>query len=125
MKFQIEVLEKGARASWWETYDKEEVVDEATARAYAKKMIDYFNSTLRSGEKRRSFVGGIKLIDEGTREHKWTKSNVVTLADHRGAFDNVTCKTCGARARRYGLWNLKMQRGYTAKKWKTCPGPQS
>lgn len=122
MKFQIEVGVKDGADVWWEPYDQEECHDEASIKAWATATIQRFNATLRDGEVARRFVGGVKIEGEGTRKHRWSKRNIMTQADHRGSFDNVYCTVCGATARRYELTRIKMQKPYTAKKWKFCPG---
>jgi len=122
MKFKIEVRHHGTSEVWWETFDKEEVTDEATAKAWAIKTIARFNDTLRPKELPREFAGGVLLLGAGTRKHDWSKMNLYTIEDHRGHYDNVECKNCGARARRYGLDRIKRQKGYTARKWDNCPG---
>ena len=121
MKFRIEVKNKTGDP-WWETYDKEEVVDEASGRAWAINLIEWFNSTLRNGEEKRYFTGSVEVLGKGTKKHRWRKKNIVTQADHHGAFDVMECERCGARARRYGLTSYKMQRGFTTKQYETCPG---
>lgn len=121
MNFKIQV--ESAGATWWETYDEPDCPDEAAIRAWAAAACERFNATLRGNETPRSFTGCIEIIGEGKGQgHSWTKMNLVSLQDHRGVFDNVRCTVCDARARRYGMDSIKMQKGFTAKKWKRCPG---
>lgn len=122
MKFQIEIAEQGVSERRWESFDEEECHDEASIKEWAEATVKRFNDSLRPGERPREFCGGIKIIGEGARLHRWTKRNLTTQGDWRGVFDNVQCTVCGARARRYGIDTIKMQKSYTAKKWKTCPG---
>lgn len=125
MKFRIEVQEKRRSTllpANWETYDKEEVVDEATARLFAEQTLEYFNSTLRTGELPRVFTGRVELLGEGTKQHRWRKLNSVTQMDHHGMFDRMECERCGAKARRYGLMSLKRTKPYDGKKYEHCPG---
>lgn len=124
MKFQIEVRDTKS-GPWWETFDEEECNDEASIKAWAEATIARYNDTLRPGERPRTFIGGIKILGDGTRKHRWTKTAIVTQADHRGTFDKVKCTACGAVARRYGLDRIKMQKPFTAKRWKNCPGPDT
>ena len=122
MKFQIEVRDERG-GPWWETFDEEECKDEASIKAWVERTIARYNDTLRPHESPRTFVGGIKIVGDGTRQHKWTKLNVFTQDDKaRGAYDKLRCTQCGAIARRYGVDHIKMQKGYTAKKWRSCPG---
>lgn len=122
MKFQIEVGVKVGADVWWESFDKEEVTNEATARKWGEKTIQAFNASLRRGEVARRFVGGVRLISEGVKEHKWVKLNWGTKSDHRGSFDMMRCERCGCEGRRYGLGEGGVKRGATwkAKKWKHC-----
>jgi len=123
MKFKIEVRDERS-GPWWETFDIEGCTDEARIRGWALATIKSFNDSLRPGESPRSFVGGIEIIDEGTKHHKWTKQNLGTKADHRGTFDLMKCAECGCTGRRYGLGELGIKRSaeFKAKKWVTCPG---
>ena len=125
MKFSIEVGTKGGTDAWWEDFDKEEVTDEATARAWAEKTIQRFNDTIqRQNEKPRRFVGGVKLLGGGTKEHRWVKLNLGTKSDHRGIFDMMRCERCKAEGRRYSFGQFGVKRGapWKAKKWAKCPG---
>lgn len=124
MKFRIESGHQGDTDAWWEDYDKEEVVDEATAKAWAQATIQSFNDTLRPKEKPRRFTGRVEFLGAGTKEHRWVKLNWTTKADHRGNFDMMRCERCGAEGRRYSLGQFGVKRGapWKAKKWIKCPG---
>ncbi len=124
MKFRMETGHQGKDDAWWENYDKEEVVDEASARQWAENTIQQFNDTLRPGEGARRFTGRVELLGEGSKEHRWHKLNWNTKADHRGSFDMMRCERCGAEGRRYGLGERGIKRGaaWKAKKWIKCPG---
>lgn len=125
MKFRIEVQEKRRSTllpANWETYDKEEVVDEVTAREFAEKTLAYFNATLHRGELPRVFTGQVELLGEGTKMHRWRKLNIITQSDQHGNFDLLKCERCGAKARRYGLAHIKRTKPYDGKKYATCPG---
>jgi len=125
MKFQIEVGTQGAADAWWETFDKEEVTDEDSARKWAEATISAFNNTIQNHkEKPRRFIGGVRILGEGLKEHRWGKLNWGTKSDHRGSFDMMRCERCGCEGRRYALGQLGVKRGaaWKAKKWKNCPG---
>ena len=125
MRFQIEVGMKDTKDVWWEDYDKEDVVDEATARAWAENTVQQFNDTITDKrEPLRCFTGGVKILGKGSKEHRWTRLNWTTMSDHRGVFDMMRCERCGAEGRRYGLGERGIKRGaaWKAKKWKSCPG---
>lgn len=125
MKFQIQVGTKGSTDSWWESYDKEEVTDEATAQSWATETIQMFNDSIRNPKERpRRFIGGVRILGEGSKEHRWVKQNWGTKSDHRGSFDMMKCERCGCEGRRYALGQFGVKRGATwkAKKWKNCPG---
>lgn len=124
MKFEIEVGIKAGADVWWEGFDKEEVTDEASAKKWAEATIQSFNESLRPTEKARRFVGGVRLLAEGSKEHRWVKLNWGTKSDHRGSFDMMRCERCGCEGRRYGMGQRGVKRGaaWKAKKWVKCPG---
>ncbi len=125
MRFRIEVGPKGKPAeAWWENFDEEEVVDEATAKAWADATLQRFNDTLRPGEEPRRFTGRAELLGAGKKEHRWHKLNITTQSDHRGHFDMMRCEVCRAEGRRYGFGERGVKRAaaWKAKKWVNCPG---
>lgn len=109
MKFSIKVRDVGAEEhkAWDEPYDKPEVTDQATADAWGKDTIAFFNSGLHSYEKAREWIS-TTLVDgsEGSvKDHDWTKTNLTTIAG-RGegmSYDTQKCVRCGVTGKRYGL----------------------
>lgn len=124
MKFQIEIQDSITKAKWWETNDEETCKDEVSIRSWATAIVQRFNDTLRDHEQPRIFTGAVRILATGFTRHQWIKQNLFTLADHRGAFDNVKC-ICGATARRYGIGRIKRSAQYRAKKWDNCPKEKS
>lgn len=122
MKFQIQVKEQDSQP-WWESYDRHEVTTKEEALAYGKQTVEYFNSTLRPGERAREVLDA-RIVGEGEvgRSHKWRKQNLYTLADHHGNFDKVKCELCEVTARRYGISHIVRQTPYRAKKYQYCQG---
>lgn len=55
MKFKIKVKEKDnpEKNPWLEPYNKPEIRSKKMARTWAKSIVDFFNNTLREGEKER------------------------------------------------------------------------
>lgn len=90
----------------------------------AQRLVDWFNEgqKARSLPLRQLFDVRVELVDEpaGPRAHEWSKTNLVTVADHRGVFDTVKCSRCGVTARRYGISHIVRQSPYRAKKFAVC-----
>lgn len=63
MKFEITVSD-GRMGQWQETYDVDAVVDQKTADARGRKMIDNFNRSRGPHERHRIFVKATVLEDK-------------------------------------------------------------
>ena len=115
MKFTITGRNEGSDHTWDEPYDKPEVTDQASAQKWAEGIIEFFNGSLRPGESPRELVG-VK-VQEGTegsrKDHKWSKQNLTTQRDNRGAlYDSMRCSECGITGRRYGMDLLVLDQKY-------------
>jgi hypothetical protein len=94
---------------------------------WAERTIDYFNATLRNGERRRTLVK-VEIEEPkkaDVQNHAWAKTNLVTLSGARGYHDTVSCANCGITAKRYGLTNIVLDAEYRAKAFKTCTGAKA
>lgn len=107
-------------SAWSEPYQKRcrNVEEEA------RKILDYFNSTLHPKETAREIVRVEEDVGDAALKHNWVKTNLVTLPGKRGgmSYDTARCTDCGATSKRYGIGG-----DYTLdKKFKqllSCPGP--
>jgi hypothetical protein len=65
MKFKILVKEAAntSREPWWEEYDKET----NDPHQWGIDIVEWFNSTLRKGEKRRKFIRAETIVDNPER----------------------------------------------------------
>lgn len=119
MKFKIFVSDGGE--SWEESYDESKLTTSNAVEKWAEDTIAWFNEGLRPGERPRVLERYEILSESVSGPHKWVKQNIYTQVSPQGSFDLMKCEKCGALARRYGLANFKMQKGFTTKKFKTCP----
>lgn len=53
--------------------------------------------------------------------HEWVKQNLVTKASRRGHYDEVTCKNCGMKGRRYGFESVQVAETYNRENALLCP----
>lgn len=126
MKFEMLISHAGntSEHAWVETDDRDDLENEAAILAWATRIVASFNATLKPYEKPRT-LHSVRIVGDSVprpKPHHFLKVNLVTLSDHRGAFDNVACEHCGCKARRYGLARIVRQKGFTAKKWDSCLG---
>lgn len=91
---------------------------------WAYDLIQHYNGTLRPGERPRTLEG--VTVEETTQEnptdHDWHKTNLVTVLDHRGAYDRLECSRCHITAKRFGLAHVKIDPRYGAAGYRTCEG---
>lgn len=114
--------------AWQESYDKPEIKDQSSAEAFGRDVVDYWNSTLRRGEKARryvraEFIGGDEVLE--TVDHEWDKVNLMTIPS-RGRVpmhDKYRCEVCGITAKRSGVeWPPTRDSKFAAEKYKSCSG---
>ena len=115
MKFKMKVSDGGE--PWWEEYDK----DIEDCQAGAEGFINYFNSTLQTGERPRILHEVVLLDKDSIKQHKWRKMNLVTQMRGNRMFDILKCSRCGITAKRYGLDRIILDSKYNrAKVYQRC-----
>lgn len=98
MKFKIHVTD--GTEDWWEEYDKETVDPDEWGRS----IIEFFNSTLRPGEKPRTFLGSEVIDADNGKFHNWEKRLDGMSRVFRGhVVDIFYCTRCGITGKRYGF----------------------
>ncbi|MBD7942500.1 hypothetical protein H9650_00040 [Psychrobacillus sp. Sa2BUA9] len=113
-KIEIEVKKVGSEITWKEEY----VIDGVNPFDWAKATIDNFNATLRADESPRELVG-VTVLDESEKntQHKWTKTNLLTIVRGSSVYDTMKCEKCGITGKRHGLDNrIMIDSKYKAKK---------
>jgi len=124
MKFKIEVKEVTGEKSWWEDFDHHEVRNKEQAEQWGRETIQRFNRTLHHEEEPRHFLAA-EITSEGTREHQWGKTNLVTIIKGSQVYDTMQCRLCGCTGKRHGLSeHITIDPKFHAKKWDVCPGPK-
>jgi hypothetical protein len=84
-----------------ETITAKSVTDDTTAEQEGRRIIDYFNSTLKPYEKARVFIAAEEIkTDNPETPHTWEKTSLVT---ERGGYDKMKCTTCKITGKRYGM----------------------
>lgn len=53
--------------------------------------------------------------------HDWDKKNLVTLRDRKGHYDEVVCKNCGIRGRRYNFDTVAIPENFKKENAFLCP----
>ena len=129
MKFKVQV-KNDQLPPWWEEFSYNEVTDQATAEAFAKKMIEDYNETERARYGARAHlreVLAVEFVGAGPLRHEWEKANLVTIMSRSGSYDVMRCRVCGCTARRYGLGEAPFRREgkWSAAKCQNCPGPKT
>lgn len=117
-KIEIEVKKIGSERTWKEEY----VIDNDNPVEWAKTTIDNFNATLHSGESPRELVG-VEVLDESEKnsQHKWIKTNLMTIVRGSSVYDTMECENCGITGKRYGLGKEVIRDSkYKAKKYDKC-----
>lgn len=56
-----------------------------------------------------------------TSGHVWEKQNLVTLNSRGKMYDQMVCKNCGMKGRRYGFTTVEVSENYTFENVHRCP----
>lgn len=107
MTFQMAVCSlRDESVVWTEDYDRENVIDQASAEKAAALIIEDYNAYLREHEAARKVVSVIFGAGDAVPEpkpHDWKKTNLVTVSNKSGSWDEYKCNACGITAKRHGL----------------------
>lgn len=122
MKFRI-LVRVSSGAEWWEEYDEET----DNPDQWGKDIVKFFNSTLREGERPRTFIRA-EVIDTAKSEgivqqsHDWVKDIRGMSVYFRGhVVDIMYCNKCGITGKRYGLSSrVRRDSKYRSKKYEYC-----
>lgn len=118
---EFEVKVKDARAEWTEKYNKPEVVDQATAESFGRNVVQYYNDTLRPGERPRTFLSAALTNNGDVHEsHEWEKTNAFTIAERGRTFDTARCVKCGVTAKRFGVGAPRLDSQFRAQAFRYC-----
>lgn len=122
MKFNIHVAYRDEPGEpWIEDYNRPDIKTEDQAREWAARTIEWFNSTLRPGERARKVTGVSFEDNKAVRSHEWHKTNLVTLHNGRNLYDTLICLVCGVTAKRHGLDRIVLDPKYRKNfKYATC-----
>lgn len=119
MLYSVVVAEEGTSQEWTEELDVPEGKD---PEEWCKQIIADFNKGEheRYGEKGRPrrLVRVIEPTDKLV--HIWVKSNLVTLHDRSGHYDELRCERCGLKCKRYGLENPPQMECHPERVCSTC-----
>lgn len=116
-KIIMKVKNVGSDTGWEEEYDCPSEPYE-----WAKGLVDNFNATLRHGESMRELVG-VEVLSENSkpvRDHKWGKTNLITIVRGSKVYDTMECVHCGITGKRYGVGSVLRDSKYKAKKYEKC-----
>lgn len=61
-------------------------------------------------------------VDIKESGHDFEKKNLVTLSGRKGNYDEVVCKNCKIKGRRYGFTHVQVAETYDKKKAYNCSG---
>lgn len=118
---EFRILVKDSRIDWWESYNKPEVTDQASAEEEGRALVEYFNSTLRPGELKRTFIAAeLSVNGDAHEKHKWEKTNLYTVMERGRGFDTAQCKKCGVNAKRFGVGGYVLDGQFKAKAFRHC-----
>lgn len=117
-KIKAVIGHENSDRGWEEEFDIE---DDVNAEEFVSSLVSHFNNTLRPGEQRRKLISVSDTGEKGTQNHKWSKTNVITIRGRNGLYDTVVCDICGITGRRYGIGREVIpDREYRAKCYETC-----
>lgn len=101
---------------WKEHY----VRDTDDAEACARDIVDYFNSTLRPGERPRELVRVEVIATVAPHEHDWEKMNLTTKMFNGRPYDIVRCTRCKITGKRWGLARARRDSQFKAQVYARC-----
>jgi hypothetical protein len=116
MKFKI--LVKDEKEQWWEDYEK----NISDPKAWAAKIIDRFNRTLRPGERPRTLLDVVLKNASNDKYHDWIKRTDGMSVSFRGnSVDLYFCSKCGITGKRISLGgDIKIDSKYRKKAYREC-----
>lgn len=118
---EFKILVKDSRSEWWEPYNKPEVVDLESAEEAGRGIVEYFNGSLRPGERPRTFIRAEMSNNGDAREpHEWEKTNLYTIMERGRSFDTARCKKCGVTAKRFGVGEPRLDSAFKAQVFRHC-----
>lgn len=59
--------------------------------------------------------------DIKTSGHIWEKQNLVTINSRGKMYDQMTCKNCGMKGKRYGFTSVEVSENYKFENVHRCP----
>lgn len=125
MRIQIHCINKGEShdTAWIEDLSHESIVDLATAKAYALKVIHNFNATLQPKEKPRAVIRVTLNAGNAVEQHDWEKTNLITINPGRNKpmYDTARCSKCLITGKRYGIaYGVRRDKKYEAMSYTDC-----
>lgn len=117
IEFNAYIRPKGtAREPWKERYVRET----NDAHACAQSIVDYFNETLRPGEKPRELVRVEVVAEVAPHDHDWEKMNLTTKMFNGRPYDIVRCTRCKIMGKRWGLAKTRRDSQFKARVYARC-----
>jgi hypothetical protein len=94
------------------------------AETWYRGLLDYWNSTLRPGDKRRTFVSCVFESADVVAKvaHDWQKTNLTTIARQGRYYDTARCSQCGITGKRFGVSDVTRDPAFKANGYATCNG---
>ena len=121
MKFVMTVRNSKTGNVWPETYDERDVKTLEAAEEWAKKCIEFYNSTLRPGGNPRELIS-VSINGESVG-HDWEKDATKMSAHNSqsGSYDGFYCKLCGITGKRFGIGGtVVIDSKFRKKVFQTC-----
>jgi len=118
MRFVLFWHHPGEKTEVKETYEKVT----ADPEKWSRDILDWFNSTLRPGERKRLFVHCEIEGEVPPAEHKWSKTTAMTKSNQYGSpYDGMHCERCGVTGKRFGIGPVvKLDSKFRLKVFKRC-----
>lgn len=108
-------------------WEEEYTIHENDHEAWARKTIQNYNSSLRTGEIPRELVSVNVIKDSkkltSTLPHTWQKTNLITVRKKGQVYDEFICEKCGITGKRHGFaYDVKHDHQFQKRKYDYCPG---
>lgn len=103
-------------------------VGHADPEQWVRECMDRFNASLRQNETPRTILSMVvEAIEEKSVriEHRWEKTNLVTIENRGQYYDTARCSECGITGKRFGVRDVKRDPKYGAKGYETCNGAKT